>query len=51
MVDSVVESFLVSYLFRMGEDVYHWVFSGVYGLVEKSLRESFWEELGSIRGL
>ena len=26
-------------------------FSGVYGPVERSLRESFWEELGSIRDL
>ena len=51
MVDSVVGSFLVSCLFRMAEDGYHQVFSEVYGLVEKSLRKSFWEELGSIKGL
>ena len=51
MVDSVVGSFSVSCLFRMAEDGYQWVFSGVYGPVEKSLRESFWEELGSIKGL
>ena len=28
-----------------------WVFFEVYDPVERSLRESFWEELGSIRGL
>ena len=51
MVDSVVGSFSVSSLFRMAEDGFQWVFSGVYGPIEKRLRESFWEELGSIRGL
>ena len=47
----VVGSFSVSCLFRMVEDVFQWAFSGVYGQVEKSLREPFWEELGSIKGL
>ena len=51
IVDSVVGSFSVSCLFRMAEDGYQWVFSGVYGPVKKSLRESFWEDLGSIWGL
>ena len=51
MVDSVAGSFSVSCLFRMEDDGFHWVFSGVYGLTEKRLREAFWEELGSIRGL
>ena len=51
MVDSVARSFSVLCLFRMVEDGYQWVFSGVYGSVKKSIRESFWEELGSIRGL
>ena len=27
-----------------------WTFSGVYGPVERKLKEVFWEELGSIRG-
>ena len=49
--DSVAGSFSVSCLFRMEEDGFQWVFSGVYGPIEKRLRESFWEELGSIRGL
>ena len=51
LVDSVVGSFSVSCLFRMEDDGFHWVFSGVYGPTEKRLREDFWEELGSIRGL
>ena len=51
LVDSLVGNFSVSCLFRMEEDEFQWVFSGVYGPVEKSLRELFWEELGSIKGL
>ena len=51
LVDSVVGSFSVLCLFRMAEDMYQWVFSRVYGSIERSLRESFWEELGSISGL
>ena len=47
----MVGSFLVLCLFRMVEDGYQWVFSRVYGPIERSLRESFWEELGSISGL
>ena len=35
----------------MEDDGFHWVFSGVYDPTEKRLREAFWEELGSIRGL
>ena len=51
LVDSVVGSFSVSCLFRMAEDGFQWAFFGVYGPVEKRLGESFWEELGSIKGL
>ena len=51
LVDSVVGSFSVLCLFRMTEDGFLWTFTGVYGPVENSLRESFWEELGSIKGL
>ena len=51
LVDSVVGSFSVSCLFRMPEDGYQWAFTGVYGPVENSSREAFWEELGSIKGL
>ena len=49
--DSMLGNFSVSCLFRMEEDGFQWVFSGVYGLVDKSLRELFWKELGSIKGL
>ena len=49
--DSLVGTFSVSCLFRMVDDGFQWVFSGVYGPIEKRRRESFWEELGSIRGL
>ena len=51
LVDSVVGSFSVTCLFRMLEDGFQWTFSGVYGPVENSFREFFWEELGSIKGL
>ena len=44
-------NFSVLCFFRMEEDGFQWVFSGVYGPVEKSLRALFWEELGSIKGL
>ena len=51
LVDSVVGSFSVSCLFRMPEDEFQWAFTGVYGPVENSNREAFWEELSSIKGL
>ena len=51
LVDSMVGSYSVSCLFRMPENGFLWAFSGVYGPVENSFRESFWEELGSIKGL
>ena len=51
LVDSVVGSFFVSCLFRMAEDGFQWAFSGVYGPVENRFRESFWEELGAVKGL
>ena len=44
LVDSVAGSFSVSCLFRMEDDGFQWVFSGVYGPTEKRLRESFWKE-------
>ena len=37
LVDMVVRNFSVSCLFRMEEDGFQWVFSGLYGQVEKSL--------------
>ena len=51
LVDSVAASFSVLCLFRMPEYGFQRAFSGVYGPVENRFRESFWEELGSIKGL
>ena len=31
-------------LFRMVEEGFQWIFSRVYGLVERSFKEFFWEE-------
>ena len=47
----MVGYFSISCLFRMVENRVQWVFSGVYGPIENRLRESFWEELGSIKDL
>ena len=41
LVDSIVGSYSVSCLFRMSENGFLWAFSGVYGPVENSFRESF----------
>ena len=35
----------------MPEDGFQWAFTGLYGPVENRFKESFWEELGSIKGL
>ena len=51
LADYVFGSYSVTCLFRMTENGFLWAFSGVYGPVENSYRESFWEELGSIKGL
>ena len=50
MLDSMVGSFSVSCLIKM-VDGFRWAFTGVYGPVEKYHKETFWEELGSIKGL
>ena len=46
LVDSVIESFLISCLFRMVEDRYRWAFSRVYGLVKRSYKEFFLGRVG-----
>ena len=51
LVDHVVGSYSITCLFRMTDNGFLWAFSGVYGPVENRFRESFWEELGSIKGL
>ena len=50
LVDSEIGLFSISCLFKMVEGGVLWMFSGVYGPVERNLKEIFWEELGSIRG-
>ena len=50
LVDSEISLFSISCLFKMVEGGFLWTFSGVYGPVERKLKEFFWEELGSIRG-
>ena len=49
LVDSEIGLFSISCLFKMVEGGFLWMFSGVYGPVERNLKEIFWEELGSIR--
>ena len=51
MMESMVGSFSISCLFKMVDDGFLWAFTGVYGPVEKYHKETFWEELGSIKGL
>ena len=50
-MESEYGSYSLSCLFRMVQDDFQWMFSGVYGHVERSSKEFFWEELGSIRGI
>ena len=50
LVNSEIGLFSISCLFKMVEGGFLWMFSGVYGPVERNLKEIFWEELGSIRG-
>ena len=50
LVNSEIGLFSISCLFKMVEGGLLWMFSGVYGPVERNLKEIFWEELGSIRG-
>ena len=41
----------ISGRFRNVEDIFIWVFIGVYGPVLSRAKEKFWEELGAIKGL
>ena len=43
--------FSVTCMFKNVEDGFQWAFIGVYGPVERSKREMFWEEFGSLKGL
>ena len=45
------QKFSIYCQFKNYEDGFCWVFIGVYGPLERSSREAFWEELGAVRGL
>ena len=51
LVESESGSFSLSCVFRMVEDDFQWMFTRVYGPIERSSKEFFWEELGLIRGI
>ena len=51
LVDMAFGIFSISCWLKNCGDGFQWMFTGVYGPVVVSSRESFWEELGSIRGL
>ena len=46
-----IGDFWVFCQFKNVEDGFCWVFTRVYGPSVGRLREDFWEELGTIRGL
>ena len=43
--------FSVTCMFKNVEDGFQWASTGVYGPIERSKREMFWEGLGSLKGL
>ena len=51
LMDLVIGMFSISCQFRNCEDGFQWTFSGVYGPILDCNRDSFWDELGVVRGL
>ncbi|RVW90110.1 Transposon TX1 uncharacterized 149 kDa protein [Vitis vinifera] len=51
LLEMEIGNFSVSCRFKNVEDDFYWVFTGVYGPAVGRLREDFWEEMGTIRGL
>ena len=51
LVEAEIGSFFITCLFKNVEDGFMWAFIGVYGLVERSKQEIFWEELRTLKGL
>ena len=51
MVEFELGHFSVMCMFKNVDDGFLWAFTGVYRTVERSKREMFWEELGSVKGL
>ena len=50
LVDMQKGLFSISCTFKSCEDGFIWTFTGVYGPTLRRKRESFWEELGTIKG-
>ena len=50
LIELVIDLYPILCLFRMVEEGFQWIFSRVYGPVERSFKEFFWEELGAIKG-
>ena len=51
LIDIQKGLFSISCIFKSCEDGFMWMFTGVYGPILRRERESFWEELGAIKGL
>ena len=51
LLEMEIGNFSISCRFKNVEDGFCWIFTGVYGPAIGRLREDFWEELGTIRGL
>ncbi|RVW72233.1 hypothetical protein CK203_054933 [Vitis vinifera] len=51
LVDIQRGVFSISCIFKNNEDGFMWMFTGVYGPTLRRERESFWEELGAIKGI
>ncbi|RVW54301.1 Transposon TX1 uncharacterized 149 kDa protein [Vitis vinifera] len=51
LVDIQKGVFSISCIFKNSEDGFMWMFTGVYGPTLRRERESFWEELGAMKGL
>ncbi|XP_034688121.1 uncharacterized protein LOC117916277 [Vitis riparia] len=51
LVDMQKGLFSITCTFKSCEDGFIWTFTGVYGPILRRERESFWEELGAIKGL
>lgn len=50
LIGMEIGAFSISCLFKNCEDGFCWVFTGVYGPLDRRAREVFWEELGAVRG-
>ena len=51
LVEVEIGLFSITCMFKNVEDGFRWGFTRVYGPVERSKRELYWEDLGSLKGL